>query len=52
VIAFTRFSELVKLPGDLTKQRVMQGDPAAIDEMWNTLDLGDTKWWRTWKRLW
>jgi hypothetical protein len=52
VIAFTRFSELVKLPGDLTKQRVLQGDPSAIDEMWNALDLGDTNWWRTWKRPW
>ena len=52
LIAFTRFSELVKLPVDLTKQRVLQSDPSAVDEMWNALDLGDTKWWRTWKRPW
>jgi hypothetical protein len=50
--SFARFSELVKLPDDLTKERVMEGDPSAIDEMWNALDLGDTKWWRTWKRPW
>ncbi len=52
IAVFTRFSELVKLPGDLTGQRVLHGDPTAVDEMWNALDLGDTKWWRTWKRPW
>lgn len=27
-------------------------DPAALDAAWNLLELGDTSWWRTWKRDW
>jgi hypothetical protein len=28
------------------------GNPAALDAAWNLLELGDTGWWRTWKRDW
>ncbi len=49
---FDRFSELVKLPPSVTKQEVMKGDPKALDAAWNALNLGNTNWWREWKRKW
>jgi hypothetical protein len=49
---FTRFSKLVKLPLTVTKESILRGDPAAIDSAWNALDLGNTDWWREWKRRW
>ncbi len=49
---FTRFSELVKLPPTVTKEKIMRGEPAAMDAAWNALDLGNTDWWREWKRRW
>jgi hypothetical protein len=49
---FTRFSELVKLPSTVTRESVLLGDPAAIDSAWDALNLGNTDWWREWKRRW
>lgn len=49
---FMRFSELVKLPPTATRERILSGDRAAIDSAWNALDLGNTDWWREWKRQW
>ncbi len=49
---FTRFAELVKLPPSITREKILGGDPAALDAAWNALNLGDTDWWREWKRRW
>ncbi|MBV9158211.1 MAG: FecR domain-containing protein [Acidobacteriaceae bacterium] len=49
---FARFSELVKLPPTITREKILSGDPAALDAAWNALDFGDTDWWREWKRRW
>ena len=49
---FDRLAELVKLPPDLSREAVLHGDRRSIDSIWNALDLGDTSWWREWKREW
>lgn len=49
---FARFEQLVKLPAGVTSEKVAKGDPAALDAAWNALNLGDTDWWREWKRKW
>jgi hypothetical protein len=49
---FDRFSELVKLPPDATRARILAGDAKAMDASWNALGLGNTDWWRGWKRRW
>lgn len=49
---FARFSDLVKLPPSVTKEKILSGEPAALDAAWNALDLGNTDWWREWKRKW
>jgi len=48
-LAATRFAELV--PG-VNAQQLAKADPAAIDAAWAALGLGETKWWRHWKRKW
>ncbi len=49
---FDRFAALVKLSPDVTRDAVLRGDPKAMDAAWNSLQLGDTSWWRKWKRAW
>jgi len=49
---FDRFAELVRLPSEVSRDRVLQKDPVMIDLCWNALDLRDTDWWRGWERNW
>ncbi|MBV9301772.1 MAG: FecR domain-containing protein [Acidobacteriaceae bacterium] len=49
---FARFSELVRIPPEVTLEKVLRGDPEALDAAWNALELGNTDWWREWKRKW
>jgi hypothetical protein len=49
---FDRFAAIVKLPGDVERSAIIAGNASALDRCWNSLDLGDTSWWRTWKRSW
>ena len=49
---FTRLGELVRLPPTITGESIVRGDPSAIDATWNALGLGNTDWWREWKRRW
>ena len=49
---FDRFAALVKLPANVTREKVLRGDQSATDAAWNALNLGDMTWWRGWKRRW
>jgi len=49
---FDRLAELVKLPQTASRAAVLSGDQRALDAAWNALELGDTSWWREWKREW
>ncbi len=49
---FTRFAELVDLPSNATRKGVLSGDRPSMDAAWDALKLGDTSWWREWKRDW
>jgi hypothetical protein len=49
---FDEFSQLVSLPPQVTKEKILGGDPSAMDSAWNALGLGNTEWWRGWKRRW
>lgn len=49
---FDHFAALVKLPSSLTPESIMKGDQKSMDAAWDALDLGDTSWWRGWKRQW
>jgi hypothetical protein len=49
---FDRFTELVKLPPDVSRERVLRKDPEMIDLCWNALELQNTGWWRGWERNW
>jgi hypothetical protein len=49
---FARFAGVVKVPREVSRDAILRGDGAAFDAAWNALDLGDTDWWREWKRQW
>jgi FecR protein len=47
---FDRLAALIAIPAGVTRDGVSSGDAAMIDRLWDALDLGETSWWRTWKR--
>ena len=49
---FDRFAELVKLPAEVSRERVLRKDAEMIDLCWDALDLQNTGWWRGWERNW
>jgi hypothetical protein len=49
---YDRLSALVQLPPAASRDAVMRNESAAIDAAWDALNLGDTDWWRLWKRRW
>ena len=38
------------MPAGVTREAALQADKAALDKWWDALGLGDTAWWRTWRR--
>jgi hypothetical protein len=51
-VVFYRFATLVNLPPSVTREAILNGDAKAMDGAWDALQLGDTSWWREWKRQW
>lgn len=49
---FECFSKLVNMPSGVTRQSILNGDPKSMDAAWDALQLGNTGWWREWKREW
>ncbi len=49
---FERFAALVYLPAGVTREGILSGDRKSMDGAWDALQLGDTSWWREWKRDW
>ncbi len=49
---FDRLAELVTVPPDVSRAAVLRGDQRSIESVWDALDLGNTAWWREWKRRW
>lgn len=46
---YDRLAQLITIPADVSRAGVVSGDAAMTDALWNSLDLGDTGWWRMWK---
>lgn len=49
---FDRLAELTRMPPRVTRNAILRGDRDSLDAIWNALGLGDTGWWREWKRDW
>jgi hypothetical protein len=49
---FDRLANIVQLPTNVERKAVIAKDMQTLDLCWNALNLGDTSWWRTWKRAW
>lgn len=46
----SRFTSLVEVPASLRVEDLLAAKPAAMDAAWDSLQLGSTTWWRTWKQ--
>ena len=46
---FDRLAQLINVPASINRPGIVNGDAGMIDALWNSLDLGDTSWWRMWK---
>lgn len=46
---YDRLAQFITIPPDVTREGVLSASPQMIDALWNTLDLGNTSWWRMWK---
>lgn len=46
---YDRLAEFIEVPPDVTRDGVLAGNAQMIDALWDTLDLGNTSWWRMWK---
>jgi hypothetical protein len=42
-------ADQVAMPPGVTREAVLRVDKTALDLWWESLGLGDTSWWRTWK---
>lgn len=49
---YDRLAALVPPPAEVTREGVLRGDKQMFDLWWNELGLGDTQWWRLWRRSW
>jgi hypothetical protein len=49
---YERLAVLVPPPNGVTRAGVLNRDQGMLDLWWNALALGDTNWWRMWKRPW
>ena len=47
---FDRIAEFIQVPENINREDILRGDARAIDALWDALGLGDTEWWRTWRR--
>jgi len=46
---YDRMAELEAPPAGVTRGGVLGGDRRMLDLWWDTLQLGDSSWWRMWK---
>jgi hypothetical protein len=44
--------QLASLVPGVNADGLVRNDRAALDKAWNSLGLGETEWWRTWKQRW
>jgi hypothetical protein len=49
---YARLAALVPPPAGVTREGIRRGDKHMLDTWWDQLGLGDTAWWRLWKRGW
>jgi len=43
-------ADQIAMPDGVTRDAALAADKAALDRWWDALGLGDTAWWRTWRK--
>jgi len=51
-LVYDRLAILVPPPGGVTRAGILGRNQGMLDLWWDALGLGDTNWWRMWKRPW
>lgn len=46
---YDHLAQFITVPAGVTREGVLAANPKMIDSLWDTLDIGDTSWWRMWK---
>jgi hypothetical protein len=46
---YDRLAQFITVPAGVTREGVLTANPQMVDSLWNTLDLGNTSFWRMWK---
>lgn len=49
---YDRLASLVPPPEGVTRAGILNRNQGMLDAWWDALGLGDTNWWRIWKRPW
>ncbi len=49
---YDRLAALVPPPAGVTRAGIVNRNQGMLDVWWDVLGLGDTNWWRMWKRPW
>ena len=49
---YDRLAALVPPPAGVTRTGILSRNQGMLDVWWDALGLGDTNWWRMWKRPW
>lgn len=49
---FDRMRELTPPPGKVTRDGVLVLEREMLESWWDSLGLGETNWWKLWKRRW
>jgi hypothetical protein len=49
---YDRMADLVPPPRGVSREAVLRGEKAALDQWWDALGVGNASWWRLWKRKW
>jgi hypothetical protein len=51
VRAYDRLAALVPPPSESTRDRVLAGDPEALNNWWNRLGIDTSRWWKVFKKF-
>jgi hypothetical protein len=49
---FDRMAAVAPPPAGVTREAVLRGDRAALDQWWDALGVRSSTWWRLWKKKW
>ncbi|MEP6914518.1 MAG: hypothetical protein ABJC89_02695 [Acidobacteriota bacterium] len=47
---YARLAALAPPPSGVTQEAILRGEPAALNQWWDSIGIGNRSWWRLWKK--